>query len=282
MLEQTGFSSCPETPHACNGRPRPESAPHSPRQNLLLAALPMEDYGRLLAFLEPVHMPPGWTIHDAGVREKFVYFLTAGIASRFYVTEDGKSSELAVTGNEGVIGVALFLSGESTSSQAVMVSAGYAYRLRAGVLEDEFRKDSPLAHLLLRYTQALIAQTGQIAACNRHHTLEQQLSRWLLAGLDRSPSTTLSMTHELIANILGVRREGVSEAAGKLQKAGLIHYHRGHITVVDRVRLEANACECYAVVKREYDRLLRPAGSIGAARGTAGGTVPAEVLLLHS
>jgi CRP-like cAMP-binding protein len=218
---------------------------------------------RLLPNLEPVPLPLGWTVHSAGEREKYVYFLTAGIVSRIYVMENGASARLAVTGSEGVIGVASFLGGESTSSQAVVLSAGYAYRLRAGLVKNEFEHDGPLSHLLLRYMQALLCQTGQIAVCNRYHTVEQQLCRWLLLSLDRLPGNDVSMTQELIANMLGVRREGVTEAAGKLQKAGLIHYRRGHIAVLDRPRLEAQACECYAVVKREYDYLFPSENTIG-------------------
>ena len=258
MLEQYSCRPYPDTRFASGGRKRAVSAPHTPRQNHLLAALPVADYECLLPDLEPVPLPVGWTVHDAGDREEYLYFLTAGIVSRFYVMEDGASAEFAVTGSEGVIGVALFLGGASTPSEAVVVSAGYAYRLRADLLKNELEHDGPLRRLLLRYTQALIAQTGQIAACNRHHSLEQQLCRWILSSLDRLPSNELTMTQELIANMLGVRREGVTAAAGKLQKAGLIHYSRGHIAVLDRPRLEAQTCECYVVVKREYDRLLRP------------------------
>ena len=201
-------------------------------------------------------MPPGWTVHGAGDREKYLYFLTAGIVSRLYLTENGASAEFALTGSEGVIGVASFLGGESTPSQAVVLSAGYAYRLGVDLLQREFEHDGPLPHLLLRYTQALIAQTGQIAVCNRYHSLEQRLCRWILSCLDRLPSNELTMTQELIAEMLGVRRVGVTEAVGKLQEAGLIHCSRGHIAVLDRPRLEARVCECYAVVRRANDRLL--------------------------
>jgi CRP-like cAMP-binding protein len=241
------------------------SAPHTPRQNHLLAALPAADYERLLPALEPVALPLGWTVHGAGDRERYVYFLTAGLVSRFYVTQSGASTELAVTGNEGVIGVASFLGGESTPSQAVVLSAGYAYRLGADRVKNELEHGRLLAHLLLRYTLSLITQTGQIAVCNRHHTLEQQLCRWILSSLDRMPSSELTMTQERIADMLGVRREGVTVAAGKLQKAGLIHYSRGQITVLDRPQLEAQACECYGVVKRDYERLLPASQSSIAA-----------------
>jgi len=256
MLEQHSFRPYPETRFASRDRMYGMSAQHTPRQNQLLAALPLEDYERLLPDLEPVSLPLGWTIHGAGDREKYLYFLTAGIVSRFYVTENGASAEFAVTGSEGVIGVASFLGGESTPSQAVVLSAGFAYRLRADLLKNEFEHNGPLPQLLLRYTQALIAQAGQIAVCNRHHSLKQRLCRWILSCLDRLPSNELTMTHDLIATMLGVRREGVTEVAGKLQKAGLIHYSRGHITVLDRAALETRTCECYAVVKKEFDRLL--------------------------
>jgi CRP-like cAMP-binding protein len=248
----------PETRFASSDRRRAVSAQHTPRQNHLLAALPLEDYERLLPDLEPVSLRQGWTVHGAGDQEKNLYFLTAGIVSRFYVTENGASAEFAVTGSEGVIGVASFLGGESTPSQAVVLSAGYAYRLGADLLKNEFEHGGPLQHLLLRYTQALMAQTGQTAVCNRHHSLEQQLCRWILSCLDRAPSNELTTTQELIAHMLGVRRESVTEAAGKLQKAGLIHYSRGHIVVFDRPQLEAQVCECYAVVRKETNRLLPP------------------------
>src|SRR5450830_637783 len=258
MSGRDSFRPYPEPRFASTDRKRAVCAQRAPRQNHLLAALPLEDYERQLPDLEPVSLPLGWAIHGAGDREKYLYFLTAGIVSRFYVTENGASAEFAVTGSEGVIGVASFLGGESTPSQAVVLSAGFAYRLRADLLKNEFEHNGPLPKLLLRYTQALTAQIGQIAVCNRHHSLEQQLCRWILSNLDRLPSNELTMTQELIANMLGVRREGVTEAAGKLQKAGLIHCRRGHIAVLDRPQLEAQVCECYAVVKREYDRLLPP------------------------
>jgi CRP-like cAMP-binding protein len=231
---------------------------HTPRQNHLLAALPLEDYERLLPDLEPVPLPLGWTVHRAGGRENCLYFLTAGIVSRLGVSENGAATEFAVTGSEGVIGVASFLGGHSMPSQAVVTAPGYAYRLGSDPLKNELERYGPLPHLLLRYTQALIVQTGQIAVCNRHHSVDQQLCRWILSCLDRLPSNELAMTQDLIAHMLGVRREGVTEAAGRLQKAGLIHYSRGHIAVLDRARLEAQVCECYEVVRREYDRLLRP------------------------
>jgi len=250
---------------ASRGRNRAVSAEHTPRQNHLLAALPLEDYERLLPDLEPVPLPLGWTVHGAGDREEYLYFLTAGIVSRLYVTASGGSAEFAVTGREGVIGVASFLGGESTPSQAVVLSAGWSYRLGADLLKTEFEHAGPLPDLLLRYTQALIVQTGQIAVCNRHHSLEQRLCRWILSCLDRLPANELTMTQELIADMLGVRRVGVTEAVGKLEGAGLIHCGRGHIAVLDRPQLEARVCECYAVVKRECGRLLRAENTIGNA-----------------
>lgn len=248
--------------------------PRTPRQNHLLAALPRQDYERLLPDLEPFPLPLGWVVHDAGKREKYLYFLTAGIVSRFYVTESGAPAEFAVTGNEGVIGIASFLGGESTPSQAMVLSAGYSFRLRADRLKQEFEQDGPLPRLLLRYTHALIGQIGQIAVCKRYHSLEQRLCRWILSCLDRLPSDELTITQDLIAHMLGVRRESISEAAGKLQWAGLIHHSRGYIAVLDRTQLEVRACECYAVVKREYDRLLaeyRQAEGVSWARPIATG-----------
>jgi CRP-like cAMP-binding protein len=206
------------------------SSSHDPRQNHLLAALSAEDYARLEPHLELVPM--------------------------LYVMKDGASAEIAVVGNEGVIGIALFMGGESTPSRAVTQSAGYAYRMKSQLLKQEFNRAGPVMHLLLRYTQALITQMAQTAVCNRHHSVDQQLCRWLLLSLDRLQSNQLSMTQELIANMLGVRREGVTEAARKLQSAGLISYQRGHITALDRPGLEARSCECYAVDKKEFDRLL--------------------------
>ena len=229
---------------------------HRSQENQLLAALPPEEFGRLLPYLELVTMPLGEVLYESGNRLRHVYFPTTSIVSLLYVMEDGASAEIAVVGNEGILGIALFMGGETTPSRAIVQSAGYGYRLLAEFLKDEFNRAGPMLHLLLRYTQALITQMSQTAVCNRHHSVDQQLCRWLLMSLDRLPSNELSMTQELIANMLGVRREGVTEAAGKLQSAGLIHYHRGHITVIDRAGLEARACECYAVVKKEFDRLL--------------------------
>jgi CRP-like cAMP-binding protein len=228
----------------------------SPRQNRLLAAMPPKDYERLLPRLEPVALPVGWAIHGAGDRERHLYFLTAGIVSRHYVTQSGSATEFAITGNEGVIGVASFLGGESTLSQAVVISPGFAYRLGADPMRHAIAHGGALPHLLLLYTQALLAHVGQAAVCNRHHSVEQQLCRWILSCVDRLPANELAVTHELIATMLGVRREGVTEAAGRLQRAGLIHYRRGHVTVLDRHGLEARVCECYRAVKREYERLF--------------------------
>jgi CRP-like cAMP-binding protein len=201
-------------------------------------------------------MPLGKVLYEPGDLLRHVYFPLDCIVSLLYVTEDGSSAEIAVVGNEGIVGIALFMGGETTPSRAVVQSEGHALRLSSQRLKDEFHSSSELQHLLLRYTQALITQMAQTAVCNRHHSIEQQLCRWLLLSLDRLSGDTLAMTHELIANMLGVRREGVTEAAGKLQKFGVIHYSRGHITVLDRPKLEQLCCECYAVVKRESDRLL--------------------------
>jgi CRP-like cAMP-binding protein len=232
------------------------STAHNPRQNHLLAALPAAAYERLLPHLEPVALPLGLVVFESGGKLRYLYFPASGIVSLLYAMENGASTEIAVIGNEGVVGIALFMGGESTPSRAVVQSTGYAYRLKAAVLKTEFERGGPLQYLLLRYTQALIAQMTQTAVCNRHHSVDQQLCRWLLLSLDRIPSNELVMTQELIANMLGVRREGVTEAAGKLQAAGLIRYSRGHITVLDRPKLEVQVCECYAVVKTEMDRLL--------------------------
>jgi CRP-like cAMP-binding protein len=229
---------------------------NTPKANRLLAALPEESYEALLPHLERVPLPLGMAVYESGGKQGFVYFPTSSIVSLLYVLADGASAEIAVTGHDGLVGIALFMGGETTPSRAVVQSAGHGYRLRADVLKKEFESGGPLQHLLLRYTQALITQMTQTAVCNRHHAVDQQLCRWLLLSLDRLPTNELVMTQELIANMLGVRREGVTEAAGKLQDEGLIRYSRGRITVLDRERLEARVCECYSVVKREYDRLL--------------------------
>ncbi len=228
----------------------------NPSDNELLAALPPAESGRWLPHLEAMPLVLGQVLYESGATLEHVYFPTTAIVSLLYVMEDGASAEIAVVGREGVVGVSLFMGGESTPSRAVVQSAGRAFRLRAQLMKDEFNRAGPVLHLLLRYTQALITQMAQTAVCNRHHSLDQQLCRWLLLSLDRLDGNELVMTQELIANMLGVRREGVTEGALKLQNTGLIRYARGHITVLDRVGLERATCECYAVVKKEYDRLL--------------------------
>jgi len=227
-----------------------------PKSNRLLAVLPEADWQRWLPLLEWVDMPLGQVLYESGRTLSHVYFPTSAIVSLLYVMENGASAEIAVVGNEGVVGISLFMGGESTPSRAVVQSAGKGVRMSAQKIKDEFNRAGPVMHLLLRYTQALITQMAQTAVCNRHHTLDQQLCRWLLLSLDRLQGSELTMTQELIANMLGVRREGVTEAALKLQRIGLIRYARGHIHVLDRAGLERRTCECYAVVKKEYDRLL--------------------------
>jgi len=234
---------------------------HDPRQNHLLAALPAGEYAHLFPHLERIPMPLGHVLYESDAPMRYVYFPTTSIVSLLYVAEDGASTEIAMVGNEGIVGVSLFMGGETTPSRAVVQSTGYAYRLKGKLLKDEFnrfggRRSGALHNLLLRYTQALLTQMAQTAVCNRHHSLDQQFCRLLLLSFDRLPSDELIMTQELIANMLGVRREGVTEAAGIVQRAGLIAYSRGHIKVLDRPGLEARSCECYAVVKKEYDRLL--------------------------
>jgi CRP-like cAMP-binding protein len=231
-----------------------------PRRNQLLAVLPAAEWARWQPHLELVSMPLGKALYESGGKLGHVYFPTTAIVSLLYVMEDGASAEIAVVGHEGVVGVSLFMGGESTTSRAVVQSAGHGFRLRSSIMMQEFNRAGPVMHLLLRYTQALITQMAQTAVCNRHHSLDQQLCRWLLLSLDRLETRELVMTQELIANMLGVRREGVTEAAGNLQADGLITYRRGHITVVDRPGLERRTCECYAVVRREYERLL-PGGT---------------------
>ena len=226
------------------------------RDNALLAALPDAERARWRSHLEPVELPLGAVLHESGSRLAHVFFPTSAIVSLLYVMQNGATTEIAVVGNEGIVGVSLFMGGESTTSRAVVQSAGRGQRLKAGQMLEEFYRSGAVMNLLLRYTQALITQMAQTAVCNRHHSLDQQLCRWLLLSLDRLPSNELVVTQELIAHLLGVRREGVTEAAGRLHAAGLITYRRGHITVLDRARLELRSCECYAVVKKEYDRLL--------------------------
>ena len=229
---------------------------HSPLQNHLLAALPPNEFDRLEPSLELVRMPLGQVLYESGGQLLHVYFPITSIVSLLYVLESGASAEIAVVGNEGILGISLFMGGETTPSRAVVQSAGHGYRLKAELIKREFQRAGPTMTLLLRYTQALITQMTQTAVCNRHHSVDQQLCRWLLLSLDRLSTFELTMTQELIANMLGVRREGVTEAAGKLQRAGIIRYSRGRITVLDRERLERNVCECYAVVQKEFERLL--------------------------
>ncbi|MDL2337486.1 MAG: Crp/Fnr family transcriptional regulator [Pseudomonadota bacterium] len=231
-------------------------AAHDPRANHLLAALPIAEWQRWRPLLEAVDLSLGRVLYESGRALTHVYFPTTAIVSLLFVLEDGASSEISVVGSEGAVGISSFMGGESTPSRAVVVSAGGGFRLSSSAIKEEFNRNGPVTHLMLRYTQALITQMGQTAVCNRHHALDQQLCRWLLLSLDRLQGSELVMTQELIANMLGVRREGVTEAALKLQAAGLIRYTRGRITVIDRPGLERRTCECYAVVKKEYDRLL--------------------------
>jgi CRP-like cAMP-binding protein len=234
----------------------PMPSPHSPNQNHLLAALPAAEFERLAPHLEPVEMRLGDVLYESGGRLQHVYFPTTAILSLHYVMENGSSSEIAGVGNEGVLGISLFMGGNTTPSRAVVQTGGEGFRLKAQLMMQEFNRAGLMQQLLLRYTQALITQMSQTAACNRHHSLVQQLCRWLLLTLDRMPTNELIMTQELVASMLGVRREGVTEAAGKLQQAGVIRYRRGHITVLERAGLESRVCECYEVVKKEFARLL--------------------------
>jgi CRP-like cAMP-binding protein len=229
---------------------------HNPQRNHLLAALSAAARECISPHLRLVRMPLGKVLYEPGDRLSHVYFPTDCIVSLLYVLANGSSAEISVVGNDGVIGIALFMGGETTHSRALVQSAGHAYRLLGQLLKDEFHRDGSMQLLLLRYTQALITQMAQSAVCNRHHSVDQQLCRWLLLSLDRLSGNRLTMTQQLIANMLGVRREGVTEAAGRLQKLGVVKYNRGQITVTDRPRLEQLCCECYAVVKKESDRLL--------------------------
>jgi CRP-like cAMP-binding protein len=235
--------------------PGPVNAP-SPRQSSLLSVLPEGESNRLFPHLELVTLPLGKALYESGDQLNHVYFPTTAIVSLLYELENGSSAEIAVVGHEGIVGIALFMGGDTMPNRAVVQSAGQAYRLKGVLLKEEFNRAGALQHLLLRYTLAMLTQMAQTAVCNRHHSVDQQLCRWLLLSLDRLPSNELSMTQELIANMLGVRREGVTEAAGKLQSAGLISYNRGHITVLDRAGLEKRVCECYEVVRKEFLRLL--------------------------
>lgn len=246
-------------------------APHSPRQNHLIAALPTADYERLLPALELQSLPMGWSVYETGSKQSSAYFPTDSIISLVYVIASGNLTEIAVAGNEGLVGIPLFTGGEATPGRAVVRNPGFAYRLKYAVLIREFENGGALQDLLLRYTQSLMTQIAQNAVCNRYHTVEQRLCRWLLMSFDRLPSDELKTTQELIASMLGVRREGVTEAAIHLQEAGLIRYSRGHITILDRHKMEEWVCECYAVVRRETDRLLprKPSGSYPARRNGA-------------
>ncbi len=230
----------------------------NPNKNHLLASLPETEYDRIFPHLELIQMPLGEVIYESGEKLHYIYFPTDCIISLLYVMENGASAEIAVVGFEGAVGVALFMGGQTMPNRAVVQSAGYCYRIRQKQFMQEFDRHGALLHKLLKYTQALITQMAQTAVCNRHHSVDQQLCRWLLLSLDRLSSNELAMTQELIANMLGVRREGVTQAAGKLQEAGLIHYSRGHITVIDRKGLEARVCECYEVVRKEFERILHP------------------------
>jgi CRP-like cAMP-binding protein len=239
---------------------------HPPDQNHLLAALPAEVFARISAHLELIAMPLGEVLCESGGQLHHVYFPTTAIVSLHYIMENGASAEMAGVGNEGVLGISLFMGGNTTPSRATVQTAGYGYRLQGHLLMEEFNRAGPMMRLMLRYTQALITQMSQTAVCNRHHSMEQQLCRWLLLTLDRLPAQELIMTQELIAGMLGVRREGITETAGDLQRAGLISYRRGHITVLDRSGLESRACECYNVVKKEFRRLLSDTGAAGNIR----------------
>ena len=234
----------------------PHAAFPDPRKNWLLSALADAEWERVAPHLQPLAMPLGKVLYDPGATPSHVYFPTTAIVSLLYVMENGASAEIAVVGNEGLVGVSLFMGGQSTSSQAVVQAAGHGFRLDARVLMQEFGRGGPVLHLLLRYTQALITQMAQTAVCNRHHALDQQMCRWLLLTLDRLHSSELVMTQDLLSSILGVRRASISDVAGQLQKDGLIRYERGHISVLDRPAIERRSCECYSVVKKEYDRLL--------------------------
>ncbi|MDO8990420.1 MAG: Crp/Fnr family transcriptional regulator [Sideroxyarcus sp.] len=231
----------------------------TPQQNHLLASIPVEIFARLAPHLEPVDMPLGEVVYESGGKLHHVYFPTTAIVSLHYVMENGASAEIAGVGNEGVVGISLFMGGDTTPSRATVQTAGCGFRLKERLMMEEFNRAGPMMRLMLRYTQALITQMSQTAVCNRHHSMEQQMCRWLLLTLDRLPTQDLIMTQELIASMLGVRREGITETAGELQRAGLIRYRRGHITVLDRAGLETRACECYNVVKKEFRRLLKDA-----------------------
>jgi len=252
------------------------SAQNNPNQNQLLAALPAEIFERLSPHLELISMPLGEVLYESGGQLHHAYFPTTAIVSLHYVMENGASAEIAGVGNEGVLGIPLFMGGNTTPSRAIVQTAGWGYRLKARLMMEEFNRAGPMMRLMLRYTQALITQISQTAVCNRHHSVEQQLCRWLLLTLDRLPSNELTMTQELIASMLGVRREGITETAGNLQRAGLISYRRGHITVLDRSGLESHSCECYKVVKKEFHRLLSDTGAANTIPIKHGTTLTTE------
>ena len=260
------------------------SSPHNPRQNHILAALSEDVYADLAPGLELVSMPLGWALYESGGHLGHIYFPTTSLVSLLYVMQNGASAEIAITGNEGLVGISLFMGGETTPSRAVVQSAGSGYRLKASIFQQEFDRGGEVQHLALIYTQALITQMAQTAVCNRHHTLDKQLCRWLLLSLDRLEGGELKMTQELIANMLGVRREGVTEAAGRLQAEGIIRYSRGRIKVLDRAKVEERVCECYAVVKREYDRLLPYdiRGLPGAANNVVRNPQPEPAAAVHA
>jgi CRP-like cAMP-binding protein len=255
MEPQNGLCNRSWSSSSRSGRPVTKDF-DDPLSNHLLAALPFDEWQAWQPQLELIDMPLGQVLFESGDKQPYVYFPTTAIVSLLYVTENGSSAEIAVVGFEGVVGVSIFMGGDTTPSRAVVQSAGHGFRMKARDIKEDFKGSAPVMHLLLRYAQALITQVSQTAVCNRHHSLQQQLCRWLLMSLDRLPGNDLRMTQELISNMLGVRREGVTENALKLQEAGLIRYTRGHIVVLDRKGLERQACECYGVVKKEYDRLL--------------------------
>ena len=242
---------------------------HSPQDNHLLGALPQFDFNRLLPYLELVPMPAGHELYGYGMNLQYVYFPTTAVVSLLYRLESGATAVIAIVGNEGIVGVCSFMGGDSTPSNAIVQNAGFGYRLKVQYLKTEFNHEGPLFSLLLRYTQALITQMSLIAVCNRHHSVEQHLCRFLLLTLDRSPTNTLSMTQELMASMLGMRREGVTEAAGKLQRAGMIRYVRGKIEVTDRPKLEKNVCECYGAIKSEFDRMLTNSSTYHSANSAS-------------
>jgi CRP-like cAMP-binding protein len=265
VIEHRMVSRHPSTDSSTLDRPAAALAGsqlvNDPRQNQLLAALPAPDFQRLLPELVPIDMPAGMALHESGELISHVHFPTSSVVSLLYETREGGSAQIGVVGNEGVVGIALFMGGGSTQSRAVVLCAGKGYRLRSSVIRKEFDVSGPVMHLMLRFTQALITQTAQTAACSRYHSVDQQLCRWLLTVLDRLRVSEIAMTQELMASMIGVRREGITESALKLQRAGLIHYVRGNISILDRAGLEHHSCECYAAVRREYERLLprRPA-----------------------